>query len=290
MLRIATRGSALARWQADHVAALLGGDAELVVVQTEGDRRTDVALHELGGQGVFVKEIQAAVLDGRADIAVHSAKDLPSSFGPDGLTIGGVPERGDVRDGLVGCRLADLPEGATVATGSVRRRSQLAALRPDLRFEGLRGNMETRVARATGGVVVVVAVAALQRLGLADRITEVLEPSVMLPQVGQGALAIECRVDDAATRRRLLGIEHRPSRIAVDAERAFLRTIGGGCDAPVGAYATVTAGGAIDLEVLVAAPDGSVVERRRAGGSDPEAVGATAASLLPPELLQSTGQ
>lgn len=286
MLRIATRGSALARWQAEHVAALLGGDdVELIIVHTEGDRQAQVPLEQIGGQGVFVKEVQAAVLDGQADLAVHSAKDLPSSTGPEGLTIAAIPERADPRDALVGGRLADLPPAARIATGSVRRKAQLAWLRPDLTFEGLRGNIGTRLDRAGGGVTVVVAHAALQRLGLADRADEVLATDVMLPQVGQGALAVECRVDDEATRGRLTRIDHHPSHLAVGAERAFLRTIGGGCDAPVGALATVDDSGRIELEVLVATADGRIVVRERAAGTDPVAVGAEAAGLLPPSLL-----
>src|SRR3954454_24670057 len=191
-LRAATRGSALARWQTDHVAGLLGADVDVVVVETTGDRRTDVAIHEMGGQGVFVKEVQAAVLDGRADIAVHSAKDLPSAPAP-GLVLAAVPERDDARDALVGMGLAQLGPGARVATWSVRRRAQLAWMRPDLTFVGLRGNIGTRLERAgTAGIdAVVVAFAALQRLGWADRATEVLSPSTVLPQVAQGALAIE---------------------------------------------------------------------------------------------------
>src|SRR4051794_8724991 len=169
-LRAATRGSALARWQTDHVPGLLGADVDVVVVETTGDRRTDVPIHQMGGQGVFVKEVQAAVLDGRADLAVHSAKDLPSVPTP-GLTIAAVPARDDPRDALVGASLADLRPGARVATGSVRRRAQLASLLPDLTFQGLRGNVETRLrAAGTGGVAaVVVAFAALRRLGLADQ-------------------------------------------------------------------------------------------------------------------------
>src|SRR3954468_21229693 len=182
-LRAATRGSALARWQTDHVAGLLGDDVDVVVVETTGDRRTDVAIHEMGGQGVFVKEVQAAVLDGRADIAVHSAKDLPS-VPVDGLTIAAIPQRGDPRDALVGSTLRDLAPGATVATGSVRRRVQLADLRTDLTFDGLRGNIDTRLAKASQYGAVVMAFAALQRLGFEARATEVLAPSVMVPQVG----------------------------------------------------------------------------------------------------------
>src|SRR4051795_9475975 len=196
-LRAATRGSALARWQTDHVGALLGEELDVVVVETTGDRRTDVAIHQMGGQGVFVKEVQAAVLDGRADLAVHSAKDLPSVTTP-GLVIAAIPPRADPRDALIGGSLEGLAPGARVATGSVRRRAQLAWLRPDLTFVGLRGNIGTRVERAgTAGVDAVVgAFAALQRLGWAARADEVLSPWAVLPQVAQGALAVECRIDD----------------------------------------------------------------------------------------------
>jgi len=200
LLRAATRGSPLARWQAEHVAARLraldpGLEVELVLVETQGDQRLDVPIWELGGKGVFAKEVQTAVLDGRADLAVHSAKDLPSGSVP-GLVLGAVPERGDPRDALVGSTLAALPSGAEVATGSLRRQAQLAAVRPDLRFVGLRGNMATRLAKAADHDAVVVAATALDRLGLADRIAERLAPEVVLPQVGQGALAVECREGD----------------------------------------------------------------------------------------------
>jgi len=242
-VRIATRGSALARWQAEHVAGLLTRaasdvDVELVVVQTEGDRRRDQPIHTLGGQGVFVKEVEQAVLDGRADLAVHSAKDLPSVTAP-GLVLAAVPGRGDARDALVGRTLGTLEPGATVATGSVRRQAQLARLRPDLVFADLRGNIGTRLDRVPPGGAIVVAVAALERLGLSDRIAEVLHPDDVVPQVGQGALAVECRADDAATIEQLARIEHVVTRAAVDAERAFLARLGGGCDLPVGAYATI---------------------------------------------------
>src|SRR5690606_39169829 len=194
-LRGATRGSALARWQADHGVALLqkvepSVEAEVVVVETSGDRRLDVPIWEIGGKGVFVKEVQAAVLDGRADLAVHSAKDLPSET-PPGLVIAAVPERADVRDALVGSTLADLAPGAIVATGSLRRRAQLASRRPALHFEGRRGNMATRLARVGQDDIaaVVVAAAGLDRLGWGDRIAERLDTDVVLPQVGQAALA-----------------------------------------------------------------------------------------------------
>jgi hydroxymethylbilane synthase len=259
-LRVATRGSALARWQAGRVVQLLAADAELVLVTTAGDRDADREIHAMGGRGVFVREVQQAVLDGRADLAVHSAKDLPSAT-PDGLLLAAFPERADPRDALVGSALATLPTGATVATGSVRRRAQLAALRPDLRFVGLR------------------AVAALDRLGVGDRVAEVLDPGVVLPQVGQGALAVECRADDAHTAAALAAIDDPPVRVAVVAERSFLAELGGGCDLPVGALG-VFDGREVALDVLLATLDGRVVLRAGASGDDPEAVGSAAARAL----------
>ena len=272
MLRAATRGSRLARAQTDLVMELLGVDAEPVVVDTVGDRRTDVPIWELGGRGVFVKEVQAAVLDGRADFAVHSAKDLPSST-PDGLTIAAVPERADARDALVGQRFDSLPPGARIATGSVRRRAQLAWLRPDLTFAGLRGNIDTRLAKAGDFAAIVVAVAALDRLGRTSDVTDVLPPGLMVPQVGQGALAIECRAGDDATFAELAAIEHAPSRRAVDAERAWLREVGGGCDLPVGAYATVSGDGGVTLTAMIGTSDGRVVMRDTDSGDEPVELG-----------------
>ena len=282
MLRAATRGSALARWQTDHVVALLGVDVEVVVISTEGDRRTDVPIEAIGGRGVFVKEVQAAVLDGRADFAVHSAKDLPSSaeLQPAGLMIGCIPERADPRDVLVGSTLDGLPSGGLVATGSVRRRAQLANLRPDLSFAGLRGNIDTRLAKGKDFDAIVMAAAALQRLGKEDEIAELLEPDVLVPQVAQGALAIECRADDADVLAALRAVEHAPSRRAVDAERAFLAQLGGGCDLPVGAYAEVAADGSITLRGLIASHDGRIVLRERVTGTDPAALGEQLASAL----------
>ncbi len=278
-LRIATRGSRLALWQAERVAALLGGDVELVVVSTTGDQRPDVPIWTIGGTGVFVKEVQQAVLDDRADLAVHSAKDLPSETAA-GLVLAAVPERADPRDALVGHRLADIPAGGRIGTGSVRRQAQLAALRPDLRFESLRGNIETRIAKAADLDAVVVAMAALERLELADAAAEVLEPSAMLPQVAQGALAIECRAGDEGTTARLRALDDPTARLAVEAERAFLRRLGGGCDLPCGALAEVRPGGTVDIEVLLATLDGKTVLRVRHVGRDPEAVGAEAARIL----------
>ena len=276
-VRIATRGSALARWQAEHVASILG-DAELVVVETIGDRDKATSLSQLGGTGIFVKEVQAAVLDGRADIAVHSAKDLPSNpaLATPGLVIGAVPLRADVRDALVGASLADLPPGGVVATGSARRRALLADLRPDLTFEDLRGNIDTRLAKASSTTAVVVAHAALVRLGLTDRVAEVFSPEVVVPQVGQGALAIECRAGEESL---VAALEDGDSRRAVDAERAWLATIGGGCDLPVGAHATVV-GDDVRLTAVLASFDGRVVLRDTESGGDPVGVGTSLAERM----------
>ncbi|HET6952787.1 MAG TPA: hydroxymethylbilane synthase [Acidimicrobiales bacterium] len=291
-LRVATRGSTLARWQADHVVALLARaepdlDVEVVVVETGGDRRRDVPIWELGGKGVFVKEVQAAVLDGQADIAVHSAKDLPSAT-PEGLVIAAVPERADVRDGLVGAALDDLPAGALVATGSLRRRAQLAHARPDLRFTGLRGNMATRVdAVGRDGIdAVVVAAAALDRLGWSDRIAERLPVEVVLPQVGQAALAVECRAGDGETRTLLGVIESLPGRRAVDAERGFLAELGGDCSLPAAAHATLS-GDSLRVRGLVAAPDGTVVLRHEVSG--PATAGAPLGRSVARHILDEQG-
>jgi hydroxymethylbilane synthase len=278
-LRVATRGSELARWQANRVVTLLGDDAELVVVTTAGDVRTDVPIHAVGGTGIFVKEVQQAVLDGRADVAVHSAKDLPASDTPEGIVLAAIPERADPRDALVGSTLDALPAGARIGTGSVRRRAQLAARRPDLTFAELRGNVPTRLDRAGDFDAIVVAAAALQRLGLDSRVTEYLDPSVMLPQVGQGALAVECRTDDGEARARLAAIDDTRAHAAVGAERAFLAQLGGGCDLPCGALATVE-GNEVVVEALLAAADGHVVVRATARAGSPVDAGVQVAAAL----------
>lgn len=239
-LRVATRGSQQALTQAEAVAAALeaaheGLQVELVTIETTGDRRTDVPLHSIGGQGVFVKEVQHAVLDGRADLAVHSAKDLPSAPTV-GLRVGAWCARRDPRDALVGATLADLAEGATVASGSVRRRAQLAVLRPDLQFVELRGNIATRLTKVPAGGAIVMAAAALEILGQTARIAEAFEPEVMVPAVGQGVVAVEHRDEDAATAALLAAIDHAPTRHAVEVERAFLAELGSGCSLPVGGY------------------------------------------------------
>jgi hydroxymethylbilane synthase len=249
---------------------------ELVVVDTTGDRRRDVPIAELGGKGVFAKEVQAAVLDGRADIAVHSAKDLPA-LTPDGLVIAAVPERADPRDALVGARLDDIPPGGVVATGSLRRRVQLAAMRPDLEFAELRGNMATRVAKAADHDAVVVAACALDRLGWSDRIAERLDIEQCVPQVAQGALAAECRIDDEDTRRLLAAVEHELSRRCVDVERAFLAELGGDCTLPAGAHAI------LDQSVFVATgvlEVGGELRRATERGTDTTGLGRALARTL----------
>jgi hydroxymethylbilane synthase len=273
-LRVATRGSELARWQAADVAGRLqaahpGLSVDVLIVETTGDRRRDVPVWELGGQGVFVKEVQVAVLEGRADLAVHSAKDLPSTTGP-GLCLAAVPGRADPCDALVGSTLAALPAGACVGTGSVRRRAQLGWLRPDLTFTSLRGNIPTRIVPSPDRDAVVVAVAALQRLGLDDQIAEVLGPEVMLPQVAQGALAVECRAGDDEVAGLLAAIEDGRARRAIEAERAFLARLGGGCELPVGAYATDDGQGMLAMEAMIASLDGRIVLRDRARGASAE--------------------
>ncbi|HUE08791.1 MAG TPA: hydroxymethylbilane synthase, partial [Acidimicrobiales bacterium] len=257
-----------------------------VVVRTRGDRDASAPLDQIGGQGVFVTEVEAAVADGRADAAVHSAKDMPSVIGP-AFVLAAVPPRADPRDALIGCRLAELPAGALIATGSARRRAQLAYLRPDLVFRDLRGNMARRVAAAgAGGVTaVVVAVAAMERLGWLDQVTDVLDPVDVLPQAGQGAIALQCRAGDGRTRTLLGAIDHDATHRAVRAERAVLATLGGSCTVPVGAFAEAvpaTDGGAPRLRVsgLAASADGHTMIRLSREGDDPEAVGAEVAQAL----------
>ncbi|HUY21370.1 MAG TPA: hydroxymethylbilane synthase [Acidimicrobiales bacterium] len=289
-LRVATRGSPLALWQARRVVALVAAvpgapRCEPLVVRTTGDALADVPVAQLGGQGAFVKEVQAAVLDGRADLAVHSAKDLPSAT-PLGLVLACVPERADPRDALVGSPLQDLKTGATVATGSVRRRAQLAWLRPDLTFCDLRGNMATRLERARQVDAGVLALAALQRLGLASHVAEVLDPGTLLPQVGQGALAVECREDDHHVLELLRAVDDPALHDDVDAERAFLAAVGGGCTLPLGALAVHSGVGAeMVVEGMLASRGGGVMVRRRLSGQSPQKLG----RQLALELLDDCG-
>lgn len=257
-IRVATRGSPQALTQAslvaDAISAATGLPTELVAIKTTGDRAQSVPLHLIGGLGVFVKEVQQAVLDGRADVAVHSAKDMPSET-PAGLVIGAFCERRDAADALIGRTLAELPRGATIATGSVRRRAQMGAVRPDLQFVELRGNIAKRLDQVPTSGAIVMAVAALDVLGLTERIAERLDPIRFVPAVGQGCVAVECRVDDAVAVDALGSIDHPPTRHAVTIERAFLRELGSGCTLPIGAWC---ADG--KLVVFLAAVEGAHVQ------------------------------
>jgi hydroxymethylbilane synthase len=239
-IRIATRGSRQATTQSQDVASRLraaGFETELVLVETLGDRTQadNVPLHSIGGQGVFVKEVQRAVLDGIADVAVHSAKDLPAAAA-DGLEIAAFVARRSAADVLIGATLTGLAEGAPVATGSVRRRAQLRLVRPDLEFRELRGNITTRLERVPGGGAIVMALAALEVLGMTDRVDDVLDPTRFVPAVGQGCVAVECRIGDDAIGDAVAAIDDAPTRRAVTIERAYLDELGAGCTLPVGAY------------------------------------------------------
>ncbi|NCG39652.1 MAG: hydroxymethylbilane synthase [Actinobacteria bacterium] len=282
-MRIATRGSRLARWQAETVATqlkALGHEPELVLVKTEGDRDQQSPIWELSGRGVFVKEVQAAVLDGRADLAVHSAKDL-MSIPTVGLKIIGGLKRGNVCDSLIGTRLHELREGAVVATGSVRRKAQLSNIRPDLNFVGLRGNIETRIGALQSKEIdaIVAAAAALERLGIVNVISETLDETIFVPQVGQGAIALECRTSDETIGEILTNLIDLNTSECVQAERSFLAELGGGCDLPVGAYATKT-GEVMTLTAVIATHDGSTIIRDEKTGTHPTPLGKDIADSL----------
>ncbi len=289
-LRLATRRSPLALRQADLVRARLAGcgvPAELVTVETRGDRHAERPLVEFAGQGAFAIEIQEAVLAGRADVAVHSAKDLPGQT-PPGLVLCAVPERRDAADALVGRTLAALGPGATVATGSPRRRALLLERRPDLSVVGLRGNMATRLSALTRGVdAIVAAVAALERLGLDDQVSERLDVVWFTPQVGQGALALECREQDAATIAALATIDDLAAHVAVRTERAFLIELGAGCTIPAGAHAQVGEVGQVEISGAMVGADGGRSVRATLRGTDPEALGAALARHLRDDLRGS---
>jgi hydroxymethylbilane synthase len=266
-LRIATRKSKLALWQAEHVAALLRRAhpdlaIELVPLTTQGDRIQDRSLAAIGGKGLFIKELEIALREQRADIAVHSMKDVPADV-PAEFQIAAVLARADARDALIArariARLEDLPARARVGTSSPRRQAQLCAVRPDLRIELLRGNVDTRLRRLDGGDLdaIVLACAGLVRLGLESRITVRLAPQVCLPAVGQGVIGIECRSADADTRRRLAALEDPATRAVLDAERAFAERLGGSCQSPIAAHAERVSGAELQLTGLVAEPDGS---------------------------------
>ena len=274
LVRIATRKSALALWQAEFVKAQLEHfhddvRVELVPMSTQGDIILDTPLAKIGGKGLFVKELEQAMLDGRADIAVHSMKDVPVEF-PDDLELHVICEREDPRDAFVSNNFANidaLPQGAIVGTSSLRRQCQIRALRPDLEIRDLRGNVNTRLAKLDSGQydAIILAAAGLIRLEMGERIRDFIEPEVSLPANGQGAVGIECRINDEVTKALLAPLEHSETRIRVNAERAMNRHLEGGCQVPIGAYALVD-GDQVHLRGLVGAIDGSEILRDEISG------------------------
>ncbi|HWG43854.1 MAG TPA: hydroxymethylbilane synthase [Gemmataceae bacterium] len=289
-LRIGTRGSPLALWQARHVADLLRPLAapravELIEIETIGDRIRDVALSQIGGDGVFTKEIQRALLAGAVDVAVHSLKDLPTTFVA-GLTLAAVPARGPSGDVFVSRKhthFDELPQGAVIGTSSLRRRSQALHRRPDLKLLNVRGNVETRLRKLDeqNFDAIILAEAGLRRLGLESAITEILDPQWMLPAIGQGALGLECRTDDTVTLGLLGSLNHLPTRQAVLAERALLRGLGGGCLVPIGASAHI-AGDRLMLRGVVLSPEGTqrIAAEMNGTASEAEAIGQGLAEML----------
>jgi hydroxymethylbilane synthase len=286
MLVIASRGSQLALWQAHWVEGQLaqaGLASEIEIIKTTGDKITDVPLAKVGTKGLFTKEIEEALLDARADLAVHSLKDLPTEL-PPGLILAGVPRREDPRDAIVGRRLDELPQSAKVGTSSLRRAAQLRKLRPDLQIESVRGNLDTRLRKLDEGRydAIVLAAAGLKRLGWGGRIAELLAPEVMCPAVGQGALALEAR-ETGAGRDACAALDHADTRAAVTAERGVLAALGGGCQVPIGAYATIE-GDRLRLVAVVVAPDGSEMVSARSEGAAYEA--SSLGRTLGAELLE----
>jgi len=291
MLTIGSRGSQLALWQAHWVQGRLenlGQECRIEIIKTTGDKITDVALSQVGTKGLFTKEIEEALLAGAIDIAVHSLKDMPTDL-PAGLTLAAIPEREDPRDALVGRALANLGPGARVGTGSLRRAAQLRALRPDLKIEDIRGNVDTRLRKLDGGQydAIVLASAGLRRLGWEYRITEMFDPGIMCPAVGQGALAVETRDDGGSGCQAAKRLEHEETRAAITAERAVLASLGGGCQAPMGAHASVE-GGTLVIVALIVSPDGAQVVRKEMQGAVGEA--AALGRALGEELLAAGGK
>ena len=272
---IGTRGSNLALWQANWVKSAMSAlhptlDVRLSVIKTKGDKILDVPLAKVGGKGLFVKEIEEALLDGRVDLAVHSMKDMPADM-PPGLRMGPVPAREDPRDVLVCARgetLDRLRPGACIGTSSLRRAAQIRHVRPDVRIVSLRGNLDTRLNKlATEDLdAIVLAAAGVRRLGFEDRVSEYLDPSVMLPAVAQGALCIQLRADDAGVLQTVEGLDHPDSRRAVAGERAFLKRLGGSCQVPIAAHGQVMTGGRYRLTGLVADLSGQTVIRETVSG------------------------
>jgi hydroxymethylbilane synthase len=264
VLVIGSRGSKLALWQANYVKSRLeqlGEECRIEIIQTTGDRIQNVMLKEIGTKGLFTKEIEEALLDRRIDIAVHSLKDMLTTL-PDGLRITAAPERADARDAIIGRKLADLPAGARVGTGSLRRVTQLQSVRPDLRIESIRGNVDTRLRKLDEGQydAIVLAAAGLDRLGWSQRIAEHLPVEVMCPAVGQGALAIETRAAEEHATTTCRQLDHAPTRTAITAERTLLSHLGGGCQVPFGAHAFIT-GGQLHLHATLLTPEGTLIRR-----------------------------
>ena len=298
MIVIGSRGSALALWQARHIAArleALGAQTRIEIIKTSGDKIQDVPLSQVGGKGLFTKEIEEALLDGSIDLAVHSLKDMPTGL-PPGLTLAAFPEREEARDALIGAALSDLKEGAKVGTSSLRRAAQLLALNRGLVIETLRGNVDTRLRKLDQGRydAIVLAAAGLRRLGWQDRIRELIPVEIMCPAVGQGALAIETRDDAGPARELARKLDHAATRTAVEAERALLATLGGGCQVPAGAHASLDESGTIHMRAIVASPDGSLLIRGEHQGTDPVQVGSHLGSRLldqgAREILSAVGQ
>ena len=291
-LRIATRKSPLALWQAEHVRARLqqlhpGLQVELLTMSTQGDRVLDSPLAKIGGKGLFVKELEQGMLAGQADIAVHSMKDVPAEL-PHGLEIGAILEREDPRDAFVSnhfAALAELPQGASVGTSSLRRQCQLRNVRPDLEILDLRGNVNTRLAKLDAGDydAIVLASAGLKRLGMAERITRALEPEAMLPAIAQGVIGIECRCDDATVRALIEPLNHAETGLRTRAERAMNARLAGGCQAPVAGFSVIN-GDRITLRGLVGWPNGSSIIRGEISG--PAAEAAVLGEQLAQELLE----
>jgi hydroxymethylbilane synthase len=291
MLTIGSRGSQLALWQARWIQAHLEALGEACctrIIQTTGDRITDVPLAQVGGKGLFTKEIEEALLRGDIDVAVHSMKDMPTAL-PDGLAIVAIPEREDPRDAMVGIPLADLPEGARVGTSSLRRSAQLRALRPDFLIDSIRGNVDTRLRKLEDRHFdsIVLAAAGLRRLGLEGRIAEVLEPDVMCPAAGQGALAVETRDDGGPAHQICRRLDHARTRAAVTAERALLARLGGGCQVPIGAHACIVES-TLHIAAVIVSPDGDAIVRL--GSSGPVSDAASIGTALGEELLAMGGR
>ena len=285
-LRIGSRGSQLALWQANHVAALLrerGHQVEIEIIKTTGDKITEVALAQGGTKGMFTKEIEEALGEGRVDLAVHSLKDLPTDL-PSGFSLAAVMKREDARDAFISKRhgsLGALPQHSHIGTSSLRREAQLRALRPDLKVTPLRGNVDTRLRKLEAGEfdAIILAVAGVRRLGKEDAVREMLPVSVMCPAAGQGALAIEVRQSDKAVAQHVEFLNDAATRAATDCERALLRKLGGGCQVPIGAHATCE-GSKLRLVARVARQDGSLVISEEGDGADPLQLGAEVGERL----------